>query len=80
MAARGRGRGRGGRGGRGGGGGGGLGPPGARDDDGNLVQMEINHGPPPLFPVSGWCAVGVASCVVVCELCGGLCVCCVRVV
>ncbi|WIA34598.1 hypothetical protein OEZ86_012918 [Tetradesmus obliquus] len=49
MAARG-GRGRGGwRGGRAGGRGG-FQPPGLKDDEGNIVQTEVNAGPPPLFP------------------------------
>ncbi|KAF8063739.1 NLP3 [Scenedesmus sp. PABB004] len=49
MAARGRG-GRGSwRGGRGGGRGG-AGPPGLKDDDGNVVAVEQQTGPPPLFP------------------------------
>lgn len=64
MSARGRGRGRGGRGGRGGPS---LGPPGLRDDDGNLLQAQLNHGPPPLFPVSAFVCGGASV------LCGGLC-------
>lgn len=58
MAARG-GRGRGGwRGGRAGGRGG-FQPPGLKDDEGNIVQTEVNAGPPPLFPVGDAAATHV---------------------